>query len=214
MEKHIYFIRHGESESNVDDIYRDAAASLTERGQMQATLAAQQMAHIELSELFASDFSRAIDTADAVAKATGLSTKQHKMFGEWREPTILFGKHKKDPEARKVMTQIRTASSADYQYSDEERFDELTTRVREAITFLEEHDAQNICVVTHGGFLRVLLGNLLLGDFFTGESFMQSFKKVSIHNTGITHVIYNPEHGWKVVSFNDHHHLSDDIKTC
>lgn len=211
MEKHIYFVRHGESDSNVDDVHRGADALLTERGREQATLMAQQIAHVDPSVLFSSDFPRALDTADAVAKITGLSTKQNEMFGEWREPTAFFGKHKDDPEAHKVLTQIETTFNADYQHSDEERFAELTERARRALTFLEEYDAPRICVVTHGGFLRVLLGNMLFGDSFTKKHFMQSLnsaiKRIHVNNTSITHVTYSPEHHWTLVSWNDHKHL-------
>lgn len=215
MEKHIYFVRHGESESNVDGIYRGATALLTERGRAQAALMAQQIKLVKPSVLFASDFSRALDTADAIAKVTGLSTKQNEVFGEWREPTVFFGKHKYDPEAHKILTQINTTLSDDYQYSDEERFVEFRARTHSALTFLEEYDAPRICVVTHGAFLRVLLGSTLFGASFTKKHFMrsitnQSLNRVFVHNTGITHIIYSPDHGWELVSWNDCKHLSKE----
>lgn len=207
-EKHIYFVRHGESESNVDDIYRGAAALLTGKGREQAAAMAQQIALTEPTTLLVSDFPRALDTAAAIAKVTGLSPEQQEVFREWREPTVIFGKHRDDAEAREILTHIQTATDADYRYSNEENFAELMTRAHTALTFLEEHDAPRICVVTHGGFLRVLLGNILFGDSFTHEHFIKSFKIVPMYNTGITHIVSRPEHRWELISWNDHKHLS------
>jgi len=82
MEKHIYFMRHGESESNVDGIYRGKEAKLTETGRKQASTAAGRIEKIGVEAIISSVFPRAHDTAVIIGERIGITTEPNDLFGE------------------------------------------------------------------------------------------------------------------------------------
>ncbi len=209
MTKHIYFIRHGESESNVDGICRGPNAMLTECGRAQAQAVAQLIAQIKPTALISSDFPRAVDTASAIARYTGLPIEQQKLFGEWVQPTVFFGKHKNEQEIQKIFEEIANIQDNTYRHSDEEMFSNLFIRARKAIDFLEKYDSDRMCVVTHGGILRAILSNMVFGSTLTKADFMTFFRLFHMDNTGITYMTYNSENNnWKLISWNSNLHLS------
>jgi broad specificity phosphatase PhoE len=208
MEKHIYLVRHGESESNADGIHRGKEAELTELGRAQAEAVAERIERIGVEAVLSSDFRRAIDTAEAIAKRLGITRKESELFGEWLEPSASMGKHKDTPEAREVKTALYDETAHDhFQHSDEETFPQLVARAKAAIRLLEEHPASTICVVTHGNFLRIMTGTILFKDSFTRPIFVAMCLRLLTRNTGITGLRHTQEFGWQLMHWNDSAHF-------
>ncbi len=71
-----YLVRHGEAENNVRHILNSAPVkkeySLTEKGREQAQATAQYLATVGADVLYSSPILRARETADIIARATGL----------------------------------------------------------------------------------------------------------------------------------------------
>jgi probable phosphoglycerate mutase len=65
-----YFVRHGETEGNYTRIVQHPSIPLNETGRNQATAAAECLFDIPFSGIFASDFRRAHETAQAIQRAT------------------------------------------------------------------------------------------------------------------------------------------------
>ena len=74
LTRHFYFLRHGETESNVRGIVAGSTdVLLTERGHAQARAAAVRLEHHGVTAIYSSALHRARDTADYVARALGIA---------------------------------------------------------------------------------------------------------------------------------------------
>jgi len=70
--KHLYFVRHGQSQANVDRIFAGQFDTpLTALGKEQAGHAAQQAKKLAIGHIISSPLSRAHDTAKIIAAAIG-----------------------------------------------------------------------------------------------------------------------------------------------
>ncbi len=85
----LIFVRHGQSEANLHRIFAGwTDAPLTEQGRCQAALAAEWLARYSIDAAYASDLSRAYETASIVAARQGLTVTPDPAFreifaGEW-----------------------------------------------------------------------------------------------------------------------------------
>lgn len=209
MEKHIYFVRHGESEENQSGIHIGPNAGLTDTGRKQAHTVAKRIERIGVDALISSPFIRARDTAISIAERTGLAIEVNEHLGEWIEPSHLIGLHIDDPVRKSVRAAIRAVTdNPDFRHSDEETFSELLSRARVTIRALEEHSAERICVVTHGGFLRAVVGEMLFGSGFTKKDFIGLINNLITTNTGVTYARYTEAYPrWQLITWNDQSHL-------
>lgn len=211
MEKHIYFVRHGESEYNRDRIYRGDDAALTDSGRTQAELVAERVVKLGVTRLFSSPLPRAQDTSAAISEKTGLAPETIDLLREWKEPTSFYGKHITHPEVVSANAAIRDASDPEYRHLDEETFAELSMRAKAALDFLESCSDERICAVTHVSFLTMIVGHILFGEKIDPWMTSAMFNKLRHRNTGITyikHAVFKSEEPiWQLVTWNDQTHL-------
>jgi probable phosphoglycerate mutase len=74
--KRLYIVRHGQTESSMRMIYSGRSdVALTETGREQARTAGEQMAGAGIDAIISSPLSRALDTAVAIGKATGVDVR-------------------------------------------------------------------------------------------------------------------------------------------
>lgn len=191
-EKHIYLVRHGQSEENVDHIYRGKDAKLTVEGRRQADTVADRISRIGVEAIVSSDFERAYDTALAISTLAGVPIEVNPDVGEWLEPSNHYGKAPED--ALRKIGQNAVFSMLEnplHRHHDEENFHELASRANRVLASLLAHPAERICVVTHGMFLRILVGAMLFGERFTKAHFADLAVHLFISNTGVTYVRHN-----------------------
>ncbi len=216
--KTVYFVRHGESEANAGPTWGDETSPISSKGKGQAEVVAERMAKLPVDVVISSTFERAVDTARIIAQRIDKKTKQSSLFGEYKRPSILHGKVRKDPSAMEITDEVRNNFHVPgYRYSDEENFDDFKKRALACLDYLEKQEEENIVVVTHGFFLRVLMAAVVFGDELTGkecEHFIRSFR---MDNVGITIVRLRnapyrlptgePGSKWELKVWNDHAHL-------
>ncbi len=85
----LFLIRHGETALNVARTLQPAATPLSPRGLAQAESLAQRLAAMPVKAILSSDLPRARQTAEAIARATGLAVRttallQERNFGDLR----------------------------------------------------------------------------------------------------------------------------------
>lgn len=85
----IYLVRHGETALNAAGVVQPADTPLSARGRAQADQLARRLAAARIGAIRSSDLPRAVETAQAVERATGAvveidSTLQERNFGEIR----------------------------------------------------------------------------------------------------------------------------------
>jgi broad specificity phosphatase PhoE len=220
MEKHIYFVRHGESNSNVDGLHRGSGAMLTDRGHQQAEALAERIERIGVATIISSSYIRTVETSRHIAARVGLPIEESELFVERRRPSIAINRSIHDVEATTIMKKIFDGyAHENHRYEDEENFSDLRERGNAALEFLIAHPSQRICVVTHGIFLRLLFCAALKGKDFSGKDYQHTFRGLATDNTGVSHFIYRDRDGgeggigmeaeprWVIVNWNDSSHL-------
>lgn len=214
--KHVYVVRHGESIANVTQIRMGPEAPLTDRGEAQADALGKRLARLPLERIIASDFVRAHDTARIVTKHTiHTHIDLSPLFVERRNPSFMMGQHLKDPNHLRIWEVIAmNYGNLGWRHSDEENFEDLITRAKNALSYLAALPEQHIAVFSHGMFMKVVLAHVLLGAHLNGRIFWDQFIPAkNVENTGIMHLQFTEDFHktamyWKLISWNDHAHLA------
>ncbi len=210
--KTVYLVRHGESEANTDPILRGPEAPLTEKGREQASLLAERAAKLPIEIIIASKFTRSIQTAEIIQKKVNQPIESVPLFGERTHPTRHYGQHRDDPTViKEIKTMIENLTLPNFRLSDEENFEDLKERATQAVRYLENRPENNILVVSHGAFIRFVVGIVLFEDNFNGYESKRLLLAAQTKNTGITVLAFDPANekfaAWRLLVWNDHAHL-------
>ena len=210
--KTIYFVRHGQSESNIG-LAHGAESPLTARGQKQAQFMGVRAAELPIDCIIASTMTRARQTAAIIASCVGKEVADTSdLLVECRRTSEHKGKSHHDPESMRIDKEIYAHfTEPGYRYLDEENFDDLKWRAGEALAYLESRPEDHIMVITHGLFLRVLMSRALFGESLTAKECETIIRGFHTQNTGLTifrHDASKPQPWW-VWTWNDHAHLAD-----
>lgn len=155
--KRLYFIRHGQSEMNVLGLFAGRIETpLTEEGRRQATKAGKKAKDLGIDFIVSSPLSRAHDTARLVAKEIGYPEDKIALS------ELLLERNYGSMEGRPYSDNARNND-----FSGSESKKELLARARQALTMLEEIEADTILVVSHGSFGRALRHHVLEDFPFT-----------------------------------------------
>jgi broad specificity phosphatase PhoE len=215
--KTIYLVRHGEAEINPTaekkPIHvKGAHAELTPRGFIQAEKVAERAANLPIQAIIASTMLRAQQTAGIVSKRINIPLESSDLFTERREPTSLIGLIWDDPETQRRFRAWEKTFLHDGKEEDGENFEDVNRRAAGALMFLEGRAEENVLVITHGYFMRVLLGRILFADKNSRDLVMALEHGMRTANTGLTilnHDVTDARSPWRLMTWNDHVHLAD-----
>ena len=150
--------------------------------------------------------------AGEIAERTGKVIKSSDLFKERKIPSRL--EKREDEQFHQWVTTLYERGT---RHGDGENFEDVKARASAALEYLEQRPEQNILVVSHGFFLRMVLARVIFGADLTPEEFKKIVLHTKTENTGIT--IFNiaekgmqaydrmPMEGWFVRVLNDHAHL-------
>ena len=94
--KRVYFVRHGETDSNVERYVPSKTESLNLNGFAQAELVASRVKDLEIEKIYVSDFLRAEQTVEPIALLKNIVPNTAPVFGEVIEPSSLFNVSEED----------------------------------------------------------------------------------------------------------------------
>ena len=212
--KTIYFVRHGETNSNVKKEWQDARDELSEKGIVQAENLATRMHKIPLDYIVSSSMKRAVQTVEAVCSKKNMPYVLSDFFVEASVPTSTIGtiyvKEVGNPGFDYVSTRESNYKNPDFRYEDEETMNELLTRINSGLAYLEQLPAKNILVVTHGTILRTLVSAVLhQGLELSAHTIFTAGRRMQTVNTSIT-VLHKPDNDlWSLFTYNDHAHFAE-----
>ncbi len=152
--KKLYFLRHGESENNVKDLWNEPHTPLTARGQMQARTAGAH-AHeqgLAFDIIVSSPLPRALETARLVAQEIGYPLEAiiiDELFVE-REMGTLAGQPKPPLHAVAERAVIDKESSV-------EGIENLQRRAARGLELLKTRPEPTVLLVGHAASGRALL---------------------------------------------------------
>jgi 2,3-bisphosphoglycerate-dependent phosphoglycerate mutase len=196
-------IRHGETAWNADGrIQGQLDVPLNDMGRWQVRRLALALADERVDAIYASDLLRALETAQAVARASGdpIVTDaglRERGFGDFeglsyaqisaRWPELADRWRKRDPEfgapGGETLNQFYARSIA------------TVTRLAEA------HPGQTIALVSHGGVLDCLYRA-------AARVALDAPRSWQLGNAAINRLLYTPQ-GFTLVGWSDDHHLDD-----
>ncbi len=172
----IYFIRHGETILTPTRKFSGTGAldpELTADGLAQADRVAAEVAKLAPEVLIASPLKRARQTADAIAKSTGLEVIEDKdwyelSFGSWD------GKSIEEVKAESPDDYQAWLNSSSYRPGGGESYDEARIRVEAALDkVVAEYPGKKVVVVTHNGVIKSAV-NIAVGGPHDGVFHMDA----------------------------------------
>ena len=200
----IIAIRHGETAWNVTTrIQGQLDISLNERGRWQAAQLARALAHEPIAVIYASDLTRAWETAQALASLQravvvpefGL---RERGFGEFEGRTFA----EIEAELPEQATRWRNRDPA-FSPAGGETLVALRERVLEAAARLAaRHPGELIALVGHGGVMDVLYRAAT-------RQAIDAPRTWALGNAAINRLMWTPE-GFSLVGWADVHHLEGD----
>ena len=201
----IIAIRHGETAWNVDTrIQGHLDIPLSANGRWQAARLAEALRDETITAIYASDLTRAWETAQYVGQVHGLQLNKEvglreRDFGDFEGKTfaeieLLLPEQslrwrKRDPEFYPAGGESLTA---------------MRTRVLEAAERLAaQHPGEQIALVGHGGVMDVLYRAATRLD-------IQAPRTWTLGNAAINRLLWTPE-GFTLVGWADTQHLDEDV---
>jgi broad specificity phosphatase PhoE len=160
---HIYFVRHAQSEANVQRVIsnRDLPHHLTDLGRQQAEALAQSLADVPLTAIYSSPIVRAAETAQIVAASKGLPVE---MAEALREPDCGIMEGRGDEEAwvehARATHDWVVERKFDSRIEGGESYNDLRARF---VPFVDQVIAEygrtdhGILLITHGSLLYLML---------------------------------------------------------
>lgn len=209
--KQLVLVRHGQTVANHGATFQNAETPLSPLGETQAELVAQRLAadFAAFQMLASSPMKRAHQTAEAISRQVNQPIQFDADLQERQLPTLLAGLPHKDPQALAIFEQIdANRHDPNWRHSDEENFYDIRARALRVLKSLEKNQFQDLLLVSHAFFLRVLVSLALTGEDLTPQQFLDLRNTLMISNTGITICQYTNTGRWQVICVNDTSHLS------
>ena len=179
-ETEIILIRHGETEWNSQQRMQGHSNSdLSSVGQAQIQALGQWMKNVPFDHIYSSDSLRAKQTAEAITQFSG---HELKIDLRLREKNLGVFEGLTSEEARErhpeVFRLFKTAGSK-YVIDEGESTQQLQDRALEIVNEIRiKHPEERVLLVTHGGFIRVVMKHSLGLSLETPTRFL-------IRNTGV-----------------------------
>lgn len=200
----LYFIRHGQSEANLQGIIQGHAEfPLSDLGKKQASLVGEWMANVHLDNIYSSDLQRAMLTAEEIAKHQPISAKPLEMV---REVGLgpLEGKTRKQMSVEYPTLQPNALLTSGIEGT--ETVEAVTQRCSSLVDkLLRDYNNKTVAIISHGGFISIMLMYLIAGDQWHGLK-----RPFVIGNTGVTKVELGDEGSVKLHFTNGMEHLLND----
>ncbi len=188
-------VRHGETEANTGGVWHGSTDTLlSPSGEQQARrLALAMAARIKASAVYASDLSRARETARPIAAALGLELRFDRRLREYDLGTWEGKTYRELYETHRFWEAIR--EDPHFAPHGGETPIVVAGRFIEGLEDISRrHEGERVVVVTHGGGLSMALGQILDGDY-------RSWRRV-MKNCAVTELSLSPPPP-ELLSFNE-----------
>ncbi len=200
----ILAIRHGETMWNVDTrIQGHLDIGLNDTGRWQAERLGMALEGEPITAIYASDLSRAHDTALAVSRHTGVPVQaepglRERSFGEFEGRTFAEIETALPEQAQRWRQRDPSFTPA-----GGESLLMLKARVLSvAARLAAQHPGEQIALFAHGGVIDILYRAATRLD-------LQAARTWTLGNTAINRLLWSPE-GFSLVGWADVQHLSED----
>lgn len=208
--KIIYFVRHGETKSNIEHIKQGPEGSLTEKGREQALATARRFpkGNGRPQIIIASPYERTRETAEIISQELKIPVKYSDLLIERKNPSSVIGHWGGEPKVKQIMDRMdRSYHTDDFRIEDEENFLDVKNRAKKLLKFIALRKEKRIIMVTHSNFLKLLVSYMLYGDSLTASQYSLLNYHNPIDNASMaicsyTHHWFKKDE-WKILVWND-----------
>lgn len=208
MKTTMIFVWHAEAVGNkIREFHGWTDEDITERGHIQAKCVAERLAGTKIDVIYSSVLKRTMQTAEYIAKIKGLPIISREDLKEinggvwermrWEDIEIIYPDEYDTWEMRPHLHQMPDGESME---SFQKR---LVTAVQD---ILSVERGKNICIVTHGTAIRVLL------CWFKGMPLKDVINIPWFDNTAVT-VVTEEDGKFQVIMEGDASHLDEETST-
>ena len=195
----LFLVRHGQTVHNVAGIaqgWTDSALSLS--GQQQVARLAERFAAEEPDAIFSSPLQRALTTAQAIARATGVAIQtlddlREMSYGRWEGQSFLNVRRDDEEIYQQWITDPDAACPGGESHND------VLRRVQRAVEQIAGH---RVVVVTHGTAIRIAATALLNAP-------LSLSRRLAVDNAAVSLFVRRADHMvLKLWNDTSHCHLS------
>ena len=163
MSTRIFLIRHGATQLSAENRFSGAGdAQLSNEGRDQARRLAARLASLKIGAVYASNYDRAVNTAEILAQPFGLKVYQRDglreiSHGRWEGMT-------RDEAEQKFANEYTMWEDDPYSFAPDGGETGLAVTARALPVLLEvvrAHMGENVIVVSHKATIRLLISSLL-----------------------------------------------------
>lgn len=203
---HVLLLRHGQSEGNAARRFGGHTATpLSPRGRKQAEATARSLKNEGITAIYSSDLARAMETAQSLAKLTGLPVNSTSAFRE-RSVGVMEGLTFEDA-AQQHPAEYAALLRRDFEHvlTGGESYRQLLDRAWQKLDeIIAQHRGGKIAVFSHTGTICILALHLM------GALDAPELKPVWISNANcaITRFELRDDGFVRVLTINDTRHLS------
>ncbi|MCP6719818.1 MAG: histidine phosphatase family protein [Patescibacteria group bacterium] len=207
----LYFVRHGETQTNKKETISAADDKLTSLGVKQAEILAKRFSNITVDLVLASPYLRAQKTAEIINTTLKKEIVSTKLLKERKWPKEIEGEPLQDPSVTKLLNLVRDKSliNPKWHYSDEENFFDTKERARLFLDYLNKFSEKYILAVAHEYILKVILAVMMHGESLSYEIFRNFFLFTKLDNTSLTICEKKENDRWRLIVLNDIMHLGE-----
>lgn len=195
----IFLCRHGETEHNNKGIVQGQMDSkINGKGKEQAKKLRDRLAENDISKVYSSSMTRALETAEIVAEPHDVEIEEVDELKEVARAEF-EGERFED-----LIEEITNAETEDYLWKPKggESLEELKDRSLKFLNSIkEQHREERIIVISHGGTISSALMGIL--DHSARNSY-----RIKQGNCSINKLTWTAKRGWSINSVNDTSHLS------
>lgn len=180
----VYLIRHGLSKDDENGLSQRSDSGLSETGKKHVLSFKEFFDQIPFNQIYYSPWERAKETAFLLFSNILDKTTELPYIHEYRRPQHITGVAKS--EVIKYWGENReNLLDPDWKPEDGESFNETLARAKKFKNTLLKHSHRDIVgVVSHGIFLRHLIGDWLLKESYTPHIFAYLFRNINLNNVG------------------------------
>lgn len=208
--KIVYFVRHGQTEWNAQNIRQGSEGPLTAEGRAQALAAAKRFpkhkGHPQV--IISSPYERTKETAEIIGKELQKKVEYSDLLVERRNPSEVVGHWGQEVGVKKIISQIdKSYHPDDLRFSDEENFMDLKMRAKKLLAFIKRRNEKRIIMVTHMIFLKMIASYITYGEALTASEYNTLSFFNPLNNASMAICSYTPhwfkKGEWKILVWND-----------
>ncbi len=188
---HIYFVRHGQTDLNLQFVHQSPSTPLNARGLDQARSVGEELRPMNATLLVTSPYERAAQTARVVGFCVGLTPVYSSLFYEVERPSLfagssLFG-------IRTLWYLLRSViyrNNPNWRYKDGENFFDIFSRIQKSFAYIESlcDTHKSVIIVSHSAYISLMIrymcddGKLSLTELVLTLLSINKLKNCAIHH--------------------------------